>query len=368
MLKKFTVSNYRIFEEPITIDFSNVRDYTFNPECIKDDLVNKGMIYGKNAVGKTNLGKAIIDIRFTVLPNEIKYPTNIGFLNANSKYNFAKFDYVFIIDGQVINYIYEKKSANELKFECLKIDNQELYSYDFEEMRGNFENLKKYKDLLHLNLDEWDTDISILRYILTNSKLNNLYILKQLREFINGMATLRPTDQTTRFLGPKFSDEGIIKTLINNNLIDDLEKFLIRNGIDIKLKVDSTPDGDEKLYINYKRPIEFVTNASSGTKALTAIFLVLSNLSEIKFLFIDEFDANFHYELAESMLERLKEINDCQIIVTTHNTDLMNNKFMRPDCYYLMLPNKIITMPDATPRELRQGHNLEKLYQSGEFI
>ena len=56
-----------------------------------------------------------------------------------------------------------------------------------------------------------------------------------------------------------------------------------------------------------------------------------------------------------------------QVIITSHNTNLMTNRIMRPDCYYILSGNKLTSFADATRRELREGHNLEKLYMGGEF-
>ncbi|WP_146552403.1 MULTISPECIES: AAA family ATPase [Rummeliibacillus] len=367
MLKRFTVSNYRIFNKPTTIDFSKSRDYKFNGECIRNGLINKSIMYGKNAVGKTNLGRAIIDVRYTILPNERRYHEDIGFLNANSEEKVARFEYVFLIDHKEIEYIYEKSSSSKIYSESLSIENELLYEFNFETKQGNLELLKKYPELKHLNFEQWDNEIAILRYILTNSKLKKLSILKDLSNFIETMAILRPTDNMVQFKGPKIVDKSITSEIIEGGLVKDFEAFLNSCGVECRLKTDITPEGEQRLYFDFKRPLEFINNASSGTKALTALYIFIKNLKDIKFLFIDEFDANFHYELAEQMLNITKEKIDCQIIMTTHNTDLMTNKFMRPDCYFLMMPNKITTIADATLRELRQGHNLEKLYQSGEF-
>ena len=38
------------------LDFSNVRDYQFNTQSIRESLLNNIIIYGKNAVGKSNFG------------------------------------------------------------------------------------------------------------------------------------------------------------------------------------------------------------------------------------------------------------------------------------------------------------------------
>lgn len=367
LLKKFTVSNYRIFEKPITIDFSKVRDYKFNEDCIKNGIINKSIMYGKNAVGKTNLGNAILDIRSTILANDNSNGDGISFLNANSTSDVARFEYTFEINNQEVEYIYEKYSKKEIKFELLKINQIILYEFDFKKNSGDFTKLKNYEELKYLNLEEWDNEISVFRYILTNAKLKELAILKDLSYFVEGMAILKPSEDIVRFIGPKVISKGIISTIIEENVVDDFVSFLKDSGLDINLKVDIKPDGEKSLYFDYKRSLEFIKNASSGTRALTALYVVLYHLKRITFLYVDEFDANFHFELAEAMLEKFKEQGECQILITTHNTDLMSNKFMRPDCYFLMIPNKIAAVADATVRELRQGHNLEKLYQSGEF-
>ena len=59
---------------------------------------------------------------------------------------------------------------------------------------------------------------------------------------------------------------------------------------------------------------------------------------------------------------------NCQFIMTSHNTNLMTNKIMRPDCLFILSSRGTLTaLCDATERELREGHNLEKMYIRGEF-
>ena len=84
-------------------------------------------------------------------------------------------------------------------------------------------------------------------------------------------------------------------------------------------------------------------------------------------LFIDEFDAYYHYELAEQIVKMLEQMHNTQVILTSHNTNLLSNRIMRPDCYFILSDGKLTSFVNATNRELREGHNLEKLYMSGEF-
>ena len=56
-----------------------------------------------------------------------------------------------------------------------------------------------------------------------------------------------------------------------------------------------------------------------------------------------------------------------QIFTTTHNTDLMSNGLLRPDGYFLLENNSIKAIADLTDKELRQAHNLQKMYKAGAF-
>ena len=62
MLKLFEVSGFKNFLSPIRIDFSDVKNYQFNENCICNNLLQKLIVYGKNASGKSNLGLALFDI------------------------------------------------------------------------------------------------------------------------------------------------------------------------------------------------------------------------------------------------------------------------------------------------------------------
>ena len=116
--------------------------------------------------------------------------------------------------------------------------------------------------------------------------------------------------------------------------------------------------------------ISFLENASSGILMLTELYYrILSNDENVSFLYLDGIDSFFHYEAAEKMLLFLKEIYPkCQIILTSHNTHLLSNKFMRPDCLFILSGKRILTsFCNSTQRELKEEHNLEKMYISGEF-
>lgn len=69
MLKRFEVENFKSFKDRLILDLT-ARDYTFNKDIVKDGIVNKGLIYARSGVGKSNLGIALFDIVFHLTDKE----------------------------------------------------------------------------------------------------------------------------------------------------------------------------------------------------------------------------------------------------------------------------------------------------------
>lgn len=64
MLKKFTVENFKGFQNKLTLDLE-ADNYGFNPEVTENSCISKEIIYGVNSSGKSNLGLALLDIIIT---------------------------------------------------------------------------------------------------------------------------------------------------------------------------------------------------------------------------------------------------------------------------------------------------------------
>lgn len=141
-------------------------------------------------------------------------------------------------------------------------------------------------------------------------------------------------------------------------------------GIECKLVLEKLPDGQKELYFAHEKLVPFYENASSGTLALVDLYRrLIPKVRDASFIYLDEFDAFYHYEMAENVIKFFKKrYPRCQMIMTSHNTNLMTNRLMRPDCMFILSRRGTLTaLCNATSRELREGHNLEKMYISGEF-
>lgn len=363
MLKLFEVMGFKNFKDRITLDFSDVRDYKFNPACITNHLIGKMIVYGKNSIGKSNLGLAIFDIvshlsSKNVTPNLYDY-----YLNVEAPTDYAEFHYIFVFGENTTDYTYRKNAKQDLIYEKLCIDNQLLYEYNYKTNAGNLDGIRSLTPTLNLSMQDVD---SILKYVISNTVLDDDHPLRQMQRYVNSMLWFRNLDEN-RYIGYKTKSNDYYDFIFEPAILKEFEQFLHAAGIAEGLTVNRDHDGKQRLYFDTATPLPFFRVASSGTKALYNFFYWYKTAKDVSMMFIDEFDAFYHYELAETIVSLLEKMSQTQVILTSHNTNLLTNRIMRPDCYFILTQGRISSLANATSRELREGHNLEKLYMSGEF-
>lgn len=379
MLKKFTLKNYKNFKDEISIDFENTAGYQFSADCITDGIISKMLIYGRNATGKSNLGKALIDICATLFSGRHYIDTGV-FLNADSIEETATFSYEFRFGNNELVYRYARLSNQELKDEELIIDGKTIFVCDFRNDKFNFKNLgyinaetasiDRYLQSIDVGDEEeiQEPKLPFLRWLISNVALNNDSVLLRLVNYVRRMLMITTGNGLLRI--PRRVNDSFYESLEDSARLKDLEDFLNEMGIECKLVLKKLPDGQRELYFGHKKLVPFYETASSGTLALMDLYRRLIPKSwDPSFIYLDEFDAFYHYEMAEKVINFFKRrYPECQIIMTSHNTNLMTNRLMRPDCLFILSRTGALTaLCNATERELREGHNLEKMYISGEF-
>ena len=108
MLKKFTVTNFKNFKTKISFDLGSHSNYEFNDEILKDDCITKGIVYGINGSGKSNLALALFDIVLHLTDKERVLDRYYPYLNLNSNKPYAEFEYCFEFSGSEVIYRYGK--------------------------------------------------------------------------------------------------------------------------------------------------------------------------------------------------------------------------------------------------------------------
>lgn len=379
MLRKFEISNYKTFKDKISLDFGDIGGYQFSTECIYDGYISKMLIYGRNATGKTNLGKALMDIQ-RLLFGLRKLREDRSFLNADSVEETAVFSYEFIFDGQKVVYRYGRCSDTTLKWEKLEINDELIFSCDFSARQFNFDNLSYIKvetantERYRLLLDERESDdgdeieLPFMRWLVNNVALEKNSVLLKMFNYVRRMVFISAGNH----IWPRQSKayDTFFEKLEERKGLQEIEQFFNEMGIECQLILRKLPDGQRELYFYHERLVPFFETASSGTLALFDLYRrSVAPMREASFIYLDEFDAFYHYEMAENVIRFFKKrYSKCQIILTSHNTNLMTNRLMRPDCLFILSSFGTLTaLCNATERELREGHNLEKMYISGEF-
>lgn len=368
MLTNFKVRNFKSFQDEIELDLS-AANYSFNSDCVKDGTVKTALIYGPNASGKTNLGLAIFDIIEHLTDNHSDRLPRKNILNADSEEKVCSFDYTFIFKNKKLIYSYTKDESRKIISENLKIDGKNIISYEagspIETKIIGAEHLKK-------NIEKGN-NLSALKYIYSNTNLDkrntNNKIFSEFMDFVGNMLMFRSLLAEVSYIG--YIPTGrvnIFKTILENDNLSDFEKFL--NGFGIKgnlVKIEN--DGEPTIGIKFKnKSIPFSLIASTGTISLYLFYFWWQAIREnkVSFLFIDEFDASYHFDISRQIVSRLKEIKS-QVILTTHNTFLLNNDVIRPDCAFMIQESSISSLHHRTSKELRQAHNIEKMYRAGSF-
>ncbi len=369
MLKRFEVENYKGFSKRLVWDME-ARDYSFNRNIVKNGIVNKAIVYGKNGIGKSSLGLALFDLTLHLTD---KMRLNAGYLinykNLTSLEKPVSFKYVFQFGNDEVVYEYRKNDADYLLSEKMTVNGSVLVDYDY------FRKDKQYvnpKILNGLNINLIDNKLSVLKYIYRNTPSNTVPALSEMMNFCDNMLWYRILSDGNMYAGFTNGISDLLELIYQSGKLNEFQEFLKENDLNYELEFVAVNGKHELMAIfkdgKKKNMVPFITIASTGTKALVLFFTWKTTaFKQISFLFIDEFDAFIHFEASEGIVKTLNKMDNFQSVLTTHNTALMSNKLFRPDCCYIMTNNKISSLVDSTDRELREGHNLEKLYKGGEF-
>lgn len=364
MLTYFSVEGYRNFATKLEWDLADTKDYRFNTDALirngSSSCVKCALLYGKNAVGKSNFGNALFDIQSTFgLLSVVRDKGN--YLNADVGNDEARFEYHFDFSGNTVVYEYSKQSYDSMRRERLIVNDATIFDYNHQSHRM----LENRLDLIGAETLNWEflnEGMSVASYICNNTPFERLGSVGSFYMFVRGMGLISDS-----YLSNRAFVANIVDLILKSGLIEELEAFLRYFGIEESLRVHQSASGDQVLYFEHSRPIAFAENCSSGTVALLRLFNYFNRIKHPSLLFIDEFDAFYHYDLSEKVVSYIKERAACQVVCASHNTDLFSNKVMRPDCLFILSKRDITSAANATKRELREGHNLEKLYKAGEF-
>lgn len=376
MLVEFSVGNFRSFKETVTLsmvaanlnakEISLDANNTFEPET-GPRLLTSAAIYGANASGKSNLVNAIRFMRYFVLnsPKETRPTGDIDVepfrLSSATIDQPSHFEMVFIAEGRRFRYGFETTTE--------RVEREWLYHVPHKREGRLFERLKDDIELsdtfregkeiggrtrpnalflsvvAQFNGPVAQTVIKWFRELGVASGLADAGMrMYTLRQFENG-AYRNDIKELMKRLDLGIDDVIIEKTSAPKREIpDDMPEPLrtalatITNWPEQDFYVVSTVhtqwgNGD---HVASRQLFNLDDQESEGTKKLFSMTgPLIRALKTGRILVIDEFDARLHSLMSREIIKlfnsKQTNPNHAQLIVTTQDTNLLDNRFFRRD-------------------------------------
>ena len=339
MLLEFGADNFYSFKEGFEISFQKSKNST-------EDIANIIALKGANASGKTNVLKALsFLVNFTQHSFRDLSPDddiNIYSFFRNTKPITL---YVTFLDKN-IEYKYELILTNE------KIISETIWKKDKRETQiikrdeHSITTTKEYAELKTIALNRKNASIISLAEQHAIKSIDPIYNFFD--TIITNVHALGKTANTNMFLSVDTVSKDYFE---NKEILIFVTDFLIKADIGITSITIQERTNEETGKISYypifnysvKEDNNFLTyyDQSSGTQSLyLQLHLYLIVLSQGGVLVLDEFDINLHPDILPLLLDFFEKkevnINNAQLILTTHNYDIMD----RLGKYKTILVNK----------------------------
>jgi len=369
MLKKFEVENFKGFKENLSFDLTTNKKYVYNPKFVEKGIVRKALVFGENGKGKSNLCEALMDITFHLVDKQKDPLLNGVYLNGYSQKHMATFKYHFQFGSKRVIYEYAKTSASDLCYEKLSVNDAEILYYRY--FDDGINNVTKIEGAEKLNKIQLPPQLSMIKFIYSNTAQEEKSIIRQIITYVNGMLYFKSLLEGNSYAGFRVGGRGLAEIILSKKKLQEFQLFLSDLGLNYNLVPSRNALGIPTIGVRFPsgKVVDFSQVVSSGTKTLWLFYCWYLDFDGLTMLIIDEFDAYYHFDLSKKILQLINERDNFQAVITSHNTYLINQEVTRPDCCYIIKDSqKIKPLCKLTKSEIRENKNIEHLYREGEFF
>lgn len=411
MLIEFSVTNFRSFFtiQTLSMAASTATELqetnTFpSPVTSGQSLLRSAVVYGPNAAGKSNLIKAMATMKEIVLSSANDSQTGeklpiIPFLfNPEGRQAPSEFEVHFVRDNIRYQYGFTAtvdRVMHEWLFAYPEGRGQRWFERDYDPVSG--EERWYFGPKFTGRRKVWqEATRSNALFLSTAVQLNN----EQLKPLFDWFRALKIIGQGT-FLIPQFTisqcedkekRDQILRFLhaADPNILDiqiKKEAFDVRTlpasmPMSLKAEIEKDMNGKELtlVYLMHssgdgKNPVPLeLSEESDGTKKLFAYAAPwLALLEDGNVLFIDELDNSLHPLLVRYLINLLNNSKtnprNAQLIVTTHDTSLLDQEHLRRDQVWFVEkdPHSLTHLYPLSDFSPRKGEALEKGYLHGRY-
>lgn len=352
MLVEFRVKNFKSIRDEQVLslvagsDKSHEETHVVNTKAGKLRLLKSAVIYGANASGKSNLVDAFDYMCLWVLGGYRK-PTKFR-LDANSKNEPSEFEATYIENGIRYQYgfsLLEERVAEEWLLVYESDKPQEWFSRKFSSDTG--EDVYKFSTYLKGQKKTWEKATRAESLFLTTAVMLNSDQLRLVDHlfattFILNAGEIFFSEENIALLKNKEFKERVLSLLSGADLgIADIS-ILVETARVLNMEKRVFEEENQNL-----RPVfSHRTNAggreffelyeeSAGTRQLFNLsFHILEVVNEGGTLIVDELESSLHPLLLRfvvNLFNSAENKNGAQLIFTTHDAGLLDNKIFRRD-------------------------------------
>ncbi|HEY9864256.1 MAG TPA: ATP-binding protein [Candidatus Obscuribacterales bacterium] len=373
MLIEFSVGNYLSFQETVTFSLVASKVVSSHEELDENNvfnfddelrLVKSAAVYGANASGKSNLIKAMGFMARFILTSSKE--TQVGDeidvkefkLNTQTLDKHSFFEIVFILDQRIYRYGFEvnrERVISEWLFHVPKVKEINLFQRNFDQIEVKKQFEKQGKEIFERTrpnalflsvVAQFNGVIAKNILLFFREKFN---VLSGLREHLYQGYTIAqfkkypdPIIQLIKQLDLDI-DNIIIQTKVlrseqlPNELPEELRQFIMKaNNLESNEIQTIHKKYDDQGKIVSLEKFNLDEDESEGTKKVFAFAgLILETLTNGEVLVIDELDAKLHPLITQTLINlfnsKTTNPKNSQLIFTTHDTNLLNNKIFRLD-------------------------------------
>ena len=412
MLVNFRVENFKSFKDLAEFsmeatklkNLKNSNAFTVN----NLSLLTSAVIYGANASGKSSVLDAIKSMS-AIIKNSVdvekskQYRALPFLLNKETENKQTIFEIEFVIEQTIYRYGFEIAIESKILKEWLfqkHLKPRARYTPLFERDKNDVSISSNFKEGNNLIDKTRDNALFLTVVAQFNGEISEAIVnwVNKLNIISNTKSEMFQNYSFSKLDDSKFKDK-IVSLIKNSDVgIFDISKSHI--SFDELIKEDSNlkelpdfiiekikEDGMSTIkteHIQYNKDDTFhkmktfdLSFESDGTQKLLALTApIIDTLEQGNVLIVDELDNSLHTELVEAIIKLFNSSktnpNNAQLIFTTHDTNLLNQKLFRRDQIWftqksILGQSELYSLVEYGKGKTRDDLVLEKNYLDGKF-